>query len=121
MKDLNAAYEGLRYPARRAAYDHEPLSLTADVEPADAEYRGWTDEWQPALSTQQLFACRQHTSVASVGTCCNCGGGALQGEISAQAKNDEEPEHGQQVLHAPAAGPGRHGGWAAGGWNRSKQ
>jgi DnaJ domain len=65
MKEINAAYEVLRHPRRRAAYDRQlrQQAASAEVEqsPDDFEDEG-------------LLACHRQRSVA-VGTCDVCGAG----------------------------------------------
>src|SRR5215472_12300555 len=74
MKELNAAYEVLRDPARRADYDR------ALLEPEDA----WDDEprsrkaAEPEPVVQALLTCREHTSEVAVATCNTCGAGLCE-------------------------------------------
>jgi hypothetical protein len=70
MKELNAAYEVLRDPGRRAAYDRERHGgrgfAAADVvsrpAPAPRAQRAW-------------LTCRQHPMMAATGECVECGTG----------------------------------------------
>jgi hypothetical protein len=70
MKELIAAYETLRDPARRAAYD---LELRSDGPgPVDGRHRRAEPE------PQTWLACRQHPMSAAVGACASCGGGLCE-------------------------------------------
>jgi hypothetical protein len=73
MKELNAAYEVLRDPARRAEYDR------ALLEPEDA----WTDDRngaapEPEPVVQTWLTCRQHAAELAVATCPTCGAGLCE-------------------------------------------
>ena len=74
MKELNAAYQVLRDPAKRADYDR------AVLEPEDE----WDDERQsgtapePEPVVQTLLTCRQHAAEVAVATCATCGAGLCE-------------------------------------------
>jgi DnaJ-domain-containing protein 1 len=72
MKELNAAYEVLRDPARRAEYDR------ALLEPEDEgdEHARTAPESEPM--PQALLTCRQHVAVVAVATCATCGAGLCE-------------------------------------------
>ncbi|HEY4026895.1 MAG TPA: DnaJ domain-containing protein [Candidatus Dormibacteraeota bacterium] len=78
MREINAAFEVLRDPHRRAAYDRELL--------AQKDHAGRRDRWEPApdpavyerrpaAPAQTMLACRQHHGAVAVGTCLECGAG----------------------------------------------
>jgi hypothetical protein len=73
MKELNAAYQVLRDPAKRADYD---LAL---LEPEDP----WRDArgrpaHEPEPVVQTWLTCRQHAAEAAVATCPTCGAGLCE-------------------------------------------
>src|SRR5215472_10025828 len=69
MKELNAAYEVLRDPAKRADYDR------ALLDPEDA----WEDHTaEPEPVVQPLLTCRQHAAAVAVATCVTCGAGLCE-------------------------------------------
>src|SRR5262252_2936326 len=74
MKELNAAYQVLRDPARRADYDR------ALLEPEDA----WDEDPatrrapDPEPVVQTLLTCRQHAEAVAVATCATCGAGLCE-------------------------------------------
>jgi hypothetical protein len=77
MKEINAAYQVLRDPARRATYDRELLAQAdrqaataagSRPEPAD-------ERWAAAAPADEgLLACRSHPIAVAVGVC-ECGAG----------------------------------------------
>jgi DnaJ domain len=73
MKELNAAYQILRDPARRADYDR------ALLEPED-DWAG--DRARPAPEpepvVQTRLTCRQHTGEPAIATCPTCGAGMCE-------------------------------------------
>jgi len=71
MKELNAAYEVLGDPARRAAYDGQLVDpAAAGVAEPDPEEEG------PAAQT--ALGCRQHPDAVAVATCGQCGAGLCE-------------------------------------------
>jgi len=73
MKDLNAAYQVLRDPGRRADYDR------ALLDPEDGwrgEASGWATEPEPMVQT--WLTCRQHSAEPAVATCRTCGVGMCE-------------------------------------------
>lgn len=79
MKELNAAYEVLRDPARRAAYDRQlpphagpPAAspVTSRPQPAPVPDTGMR---RPPAGVR--FGCRQHPATVAVGRCSGCGAG----------------------------------------------
>lgn len=74
MKELNAAYQVLRDPARRADYDR------ALLEPEDAWDQDQVSRTAPEPGTvvQTLLTCRQHTAEVAVATCGTCGAGLCE-------------------------------------------
>jgi hypothetical protein len=80
MTEINAAYEVLRDPLRRAAYDRDLIEQDADAEPDE----GWDDEreddaWEHAGAAEGMLGCRQHGHAVAVGTCVDCGAGLCDG------------------------------------------
>jgi DnaJ-domain-containing protein 1 len=79
MKELSAAYEVLRDPARRASYDRELLAQAAaetSAPPPTPEPAPAPDpraDWDQAPTREAWFACRQHPTTPAVGTCGDCG------------------------------------------------
>lgn len=72
MKELNAAYQILRDPGRRADYDR------ALLEPEDGwdEERSWPPETEPVAEAR--LACRQHAGEPAIATCPTCGAGMCE-------------------------------------------
>jgi hypothetical protein len=73
MKELNAAYQVLRDPARRADYDR------ALLEPEDdwrADRPSPAPEPEPAVPTR--LTCRQHPAEPAIATCPTCGAGLCE-------------------------------------------
>jgi hypothetical protein len=73
MKELNAAYQVLRDPAKRADYDR------ALLDPEDP----WTDgnagaARGPEPVVQSWLTCRQHGAEVAVATCPTCGAGLCE-------------------------------------------
>jgi len=69
MKELNAAYEVLRDPGRRAEYDrdlHDGLGAWADFD---------LRESAPGRPSSAWLTCRQHPMTVAVGPCASCGTG----------------------------------------------
>jgi hypothetical protein len=69
MKEINAAYEVLRDPRRRAAYDRQLAEQVAAAEPEDDP-----EDFEDEDVDEGLMACRRHRA-AAVGTCGDCGAG----------------------------------------------
>lgn len=65
MKELIAAYEVLRDPTRRRAYDRQLDPAGAPIPSAEPEPQTW-------------LACRQHGASAAVATCPHCGAGLCE-------------------------------------------
>src|SRR2546430_15255966 len=65
MKELNAAYEVLRDPRRRADYDEQLVPGGAVVV-------------EPEPAPRPFLACRQHTGTAAVAMCAHCGAGLCE-------------------------------------------
>ncbi len=74
MRELNAAYEVLRDPLRRAAYDRD-LQAQEDDDDLDEDYDLAVEEEYDEPGTALGLACRQHPSIAAVGPCQDCGAG----------------------------------------------
>jgi len=74
MKELNAAYQVLRDPAKRADYDR------AVLEPEDAwdEVSASRTASEPEPVVQTLLTCRQHVAVVAVAICASCGAGLCE-------------------------------------------
>jgi hypothetical protein len=68
MKQINAAYEVLRDPRRRAVYDRQVLEQAPPAD-QDEDLVDFEDE------DNGLLACHRHRSAAAVGTCGYCGAG----------------------------------------------
>jgi DnaJ domain len=77
MKDLNAAYQVLRDPARRADYDRALLEPEAAWED-DRGTAGAGAAPEPEPVVQAWLTCRQHTSEPAVATCPSCGAGLCE-------------------------------------------
>ena len=81
MKELNAAYEVLRDPARRASYDRQlpphagvPVASPQPARKSPAAAPAPTpDSGIRSPSAGVRFGCRQHPAAIAVGTCGECG------------------------------------------------
>jgi DnaJ domain len=73
MKEINAAYEILHDPHRRASYDSQLDALEAppDEQAPEPDLR-WTDELEPFAQTE-MIGCVRHPGFGSVATCTDCG------------------------------------------------
>jgi hypothetical protein len=84
MTEINGAYEVLRDPLRRAAYDRERLEQVdvsgrrdaprQDDRPEPAPPPA-ADPWAPYAPASGMLGCRQHHGAVAVGTCDTCGAG----------------------------------------------
>ena len=72
MKELNAAYEVLGDPAKRADYDR------ALLDPEDAWDGVWASPPEPEPVVQTWLTCRQHVAEPAVATCPACGAGLCE-------------------------------------------
>jgi DnaJ-domain-containing protein 1 len=75
MKEINAAYEVLHDPERRASYDRELAAREAPFyeEAPESDLVRWATETEPAADTD-MIACLRHPGFGSVTSCTDCGG-----------------------------------------------
>lgn len=81
MKELNAAYQVLRDPARRADYDRallDPEEPWTDERAGAAPERRSGAAAEPEPVVQTWLTCRQHTAELAVATCPTCGAGMCE-------------------------------------------
>ena len=72
MKELNAAYEVLRDPVRRADYDR------ALLDPDELDLDGAGPQAAPEPVVLSYLSCRQHSTQPAVATCQSCGAGLCE-------------------------------------------
>jgi hypothetical protein len=70
MKQLSAAYQVLRDPARRQAYDVE-LGVGSEAAPLPGRWPAPAGRAAPAA----WLTCRQHPMIVATGACADCGTG----------------------------------------------
>jgi hypothetical protein len=77
MKEINAAYDVLSEPGRRAVYDRELVAVAAEVHmaPAEAEESPGREPDEEGPSSWAMLGCREHSGEVAVGACQECGAG----------------------------------------------